>query len=559
MPIQALIPSTAQRILGLLLLCTALGAQAQSDNLALNANAWGSTEDLAASNAVDGDATTRWASAAQTDPSSITVDLGQDYALSTVIIHWEAANADTYEVQGSRDNEGWTTLVIESGGEFGDRTDTANVSGDYRYLRILGLSRSDGNHWGYSIWELEVYGQEPNSGADSLRIQAEDYVNAYDTTSGNTGGAYRDGDVDIEPCLDEGCGYNVGWTAAGEWLEYPVSLDREQLYSVHSRVASDVGGGAFTIDLNGIEIVGTQNVDNTGGWQSWTTLTSAPVSLPAGEHTLRVNIHSGDFNLNWIELIPEDGEGNGNGGSDKLVWSDEFNSINTDNWTFEVGGHGWGNQELQYYTDGNNASIEYDTDIDSNVLVIEARQENPQGYECWYGSCEYTSTRMMSLGKQEFQYGRMEARIKLPQTQGIWPAFWMMGNDFEQVGWPYNGELDIMEHVGFDPTVTHGALHGPGYSGNTPITGSHDLGQPVNNQYHVYAVEWDENGIDWFVNDVNFYSVTRAEVEQYGEWVYDHPFFFIFNVAVGGTWPGEPDGSSQFPQRMYIDYVRVYQ
>lgn len=393
-----------------LLLMISVSVQAQNDNLAQNATASASTQDLAASNAIDGDPNTRWASAAQTDPSHITIDLGQQYALSSVVIDWEAANADTYQILGSNDGSQWTTLATETGGTFGDRTDTINVAGDFRYVRMNGISRSAGNEWGYSIWELEIYGQ-----------------------SGGT-------DPDPQP-----------------------------------------------------------------------------------------------------------------------VWSDEFDTIDSNNWTFETGGWGWGNQELQYYTGGDNAFIQYDPDVDSNVLVLEARQENPQGYDCWYGYCSYTSTRMISKGKQEFEYGRMEARIKLPQTQGIWPAFWMMGNDFDQVGWPNNGEIDIMEHVGFEPNLTHGALHGPGYSGDTPINGTHDLGESADANYHVYAVEWDENGIDWYVDDVNFYSVSRTQVEQYGNWVYDHPFFFLLNIAVGGSWPGEPDGTSQFPQRMYVDYVRVYQ
>lgn len=405
------------QLLGSLLFSIALGASAQSDNLALDGTASASSQDLAASDAIDGNGNTRWASAAQTDPSHITVDLGQAYDLSSVVIHWEAANAETYEIQGSNDNSDWTTLATETGGGFGDRTDTVNVAGNYRYVRMYGISRSAGNSWGYSIWEFEIYGQ-----------------------SGGDGGNCGDG-----------------------------------------------------------------------------------------------------------------------GDSGQPTWSDEFDTLDTENWTFETGGQGWGNQELQYYTDGDNAYIEYDPEVDSNVLVLEARQENPAGFNCWYGPCEYTSTRMISKGKQEFTHGRMEARIKLPQTQGIWPAFWMMGNDIDSVGWPQNGELDIMEHVGYEPNLTHGALHGPGYSGDTPINGTHDLGEPADANYHVYAVEWDENSIDWYVDDVNFYSITRSEVEQHGQWVYDHPFFFLLNVAVGGSWPGEPDASSVFPQRMYIDYVRVYQ
>lgn len=242
----------------------------------------------------------------------------------------------------------------------------------------------------------------------------------------------------------------------------------------------------------------------------------------------------------------------------QLVWSDEFEIIDEGAWSFEVGGEGWGNSELQYYTNGQNAFIEFDPQADSKVLVIEARKETPPDSSCWYGACQYSSTRLISKNKQFFQYGRIEAKIKLPQTQGIWPAFWMLGNNYDQVGWPQCGEIDIMEHVGSKPTTTSGALHGPGYSGDTPFYGAYDLGVNVDADYHIYAIEWDTNGIRWFVDGTQFYSVTRAQVEQQGTWVFDQPFWLLLNVAVGGTLPGNPDNSSSFPQRMYVDYIRIY-
>ena len=240
------------------------------------------------------------------------------------------------------------------------------------------------------------------------------------------------------------------------------------------------------------------------------------------------------------------------------VWADEFDRIDPDNWSFETGGDGWGNEELQYYTDGGNAFIRFDPLADSEVLVIEARRDNPGKYKCWYGRCSHTSARMITRGKRSFRYGRVEARIRLPQTQGIWPAFWMMGNGIEQVGWPQGGEIDIMEHIGREPNLTHGALHGPGYSGETPFLGTHDLGEPADAGYHVYAVEWDAEGIRWSVDGRQFHQVSRKQVETHGPWVFDKPFWLLLNVAVGGNWPRAPDSGSRFPQRMYVDYVRVY-
>ncbi|WP_157496857.1 family 16 glycosylhydrolase [Hahella ganghwensis] len=390
--------------------------------------------------------------------------------------------------------------------------------------------------------------------AQAQVFQAEDYDYFFDTTPGNSGGGYRADDVDIEATTDAGGGFNLGWIEATEWLAYNnLTIPSTGTYRVKMRVAS-ISGGNASVDLNGGNIVlGSVNIPATGGWQNWKTV-EFTTHINAGSYSLGVYAVSSGWNFNWVEVVKED-----DGGNNDPVWSDEFDTLDMSNWTFKTGGGGWGNQELQYYTNGQNAYITYDDQAGSNVLVIEAKQENPAGYNCWYGSCRYTSTRLISRDKKSFKYGRMEARIKLPQTQGIWPAFWMLGDSFGSVGWPQGGEIDIMEHVGFEPTLTHGALHGPGYSGNTPIAGTHDVGEIVDANYHVFAVEWNSDGIRWFVDDHQFYSVTRAQVEQYGQWVYDQPFWFLLNVAVGGTWPGSPDGGSQFPQKMYVDYVRVYQ
>jgi beta-glucanase (GH16 family) len=248
--------------------------------------------------------------------------------------------------------------------------------------------------------------------------------------------------------------------------------------------------------------------------------------------------------------------------SRQLVWSDEFDTFDDSVWGFDVGGDGWGNNELQYYTEGQNAYIDFDQQAGSKVLVIEARKETLPNLSCSYGNngtCQYSSARLISKGKKSFSHGRIEARLKLPQTQGIWPAFWMLGDNYDEVNWPQSGEIDIMEHIGSEPTIIRGAIHGPGYSGNTPFVGMHNLGVGVDANYHTYAIEWDSNGIRWFVDDTEFYSVTRTQVEQQGAWVFDQPFWLLLNVAVGGKLPGQPDDSSVFPQRMYVDYIRFYQ
>ncbi len=389
--------------------------------------------------------------------------------------------------------------------------------------------------------------------ANAVVYQAENYNAFYDTTPGNSGGVFRGDAVDIEYTTDSGGGYNVGWIVQGEWLAFNgLTIPTTGSYTIRLRVASPNGATA-SVDLNAGSIpLGNFVIPATGGWQNWTTV-SRTVNLNAGTYNLGVFAQTSDWNFNWIEVVANNNPGR------SLVWADEFNSVNTANWTFETGGGGWGNNERQYYTNGNNAFVQFDNQAGSNVLVLEARRDNPANYNCWYGRCEYTSTRMITRDKKTFRYGRIEARLKLPQTQGIWPAFWMLGNNLGQVGWPNSGEIDIMEHVGFEPTTTHGALHGPGYSGNTPFMGTHNLGEYVDVNYHVYAVEWDTNGIRWFRDNIQFYSVTRTQVQAYGNWVFDNPFFLLLNVAVGGNWPGSPDAGSLFPQRMYVDYVRVYQ
>lgn len=166
---------------------------------------------------------------------------------------------------------------------------------------------------------------------------------------------------------------------------------------------------------------------------------------------------------------------------------------------------------------------------------------------------------MNTAEKFTHTYGRYEASIKIPTGQGIWPAFWMLGDDFSEVGWPDSGEIDIMENVGHEPATVHGSLHGPGYSGGNPVSGSyrHPQGWAFADTFHTFAVEWRPDGITWFVDDVAYQTFTPDDTRG-NPWVYDHPFFLILNVAVGGEWPGSPDAGTSFPQEMKIDYVRVY-
>lgn len=239
----------------------------------------------------------------------------------------------------------------------------------------------------------------------------------------------------------------------------------------------------------------------------------------------------------------------------QLVWSDEFEgasgtAVDTDSWNLVNKGDGFGNNELQYYTNRtDNAALD-----GNGSLVITAKREEHMGRA-------YTSARLESLGKVELTYGRIESRMKIPFGQGIWPAFWMLGADIGSAGWPACGEIDIMENVGKEPTIVHGTLHGPGYSGENPLGSSYSLPGDARfaEDFHVYAVEWEEDVVRWYVDDELYKTRTPEDVPNGARWVYDHPFYLLLNVAVGGNWPGSPDGTTTFPQTLTVDYVRVYE
>jgi len=231
-----------------------------------------------------------------------------------------------------------------------------------------------------------------------------------------------------------------------------------------------------------------------------------------------------------------------------LVWHDEFDSDNLDltNWTFDLGASGWGNSELEQYT--NNPE---NVRIENGQLIIEARKDANAKYG-------YSSARIKTQGLQAWQYGRVEARLKLPYGQGIWPAFWMLGDNIATTGWPNCGEIDILEFIGKTPDNIYHNVHGPGYSGAKPVGAKVGMTPgTLLNDFHTYAIEWSATEIRWLVDDKETFKVASSAVP--GKWVFDHKFFIMMNVAVGGGWPGFPTTVTVFPQQMIVDYVRVYQ
>ena len=237
-----------------------------------------------------------------------------------------------------------------------------------------------------------------------------------------------------------------------------------------------------------------------------------------------------------------------------LIWSDEFNNpdgsgIDESKW-MPSDTAAWVNGELEYYTPRiQNVYIENPTEK-NGMLVLKALKED-------YGGREYTSGKLTTMGKFEQLYGRFEALIQIPYGQGLWPAFWMLGVGG---GWPLSGEIDIFENIGKEPNIVHGTMHGPGYSGANGIGGPFALpgGERFADGFHLFAVEWEPNVIRWYVDNQLYKTNTPADLPEGAEWVYNHPFYIILNVAVGGGWPGFPDETTVFPQTMKVDYVRVY-
>jgi len=300
--------------------------------------------------------------------------------------------------------------------------------------------------------------------------------------------------------------------------------------------ATGGGGGAN-------KAAGTAN-DAAASAESINASSTAPSASASAESTAAAGVES---------TAAGDAQGEADATMDTLIWSDEFDGADgtapdPEKWVLETGNNGgWGNSELQYYTDSlDNAAIR-----DGN-LVIRALKEEKDGFA-------YTSARLKTQGKFEFLYGRVEMRAKLAQGKGLWPAFWMLGADIGTNPWPDCGEIDIMEHLGREPGIIHGTLHGPEYYGGNGISRSVASEADLYGAYHTYAVEWDEAGIRWFFDGEQYHRVVRDKLPTTYTWAFDKPEFLLVNLAVGGNWPKNPDDTTQFPQEYVIDYIRVYQ
>ncbi len=237
-----------------------------------------------------------------------------------------------------------------------------------------------------------------------------------------------------------------------------------------------------------------------------------------------------------------------------LVMADEFDIEGAPNpamWTYDIGrgpnDDGWGNQELQYYTNRSE-----NVRVQNGYLIITAIEESFEG-------ASYTSGRITTKNLFDQQYGRFEARMRLPYGKGMWPAFWLLGSNIDEVGWPQCGEIDVMENAGSSPATVSSAVHGPGYNAGLAITKEYELEETrVDTEFHVYGIEWSPGRINFYVDDALYHSITPEDVT--GDWVFDNgEFYILLNLAVGGVFDGNPDDDTVFPQSMIVDYIRVYQ
>jgi beta-glucanase (GH16 family) len=423
--------------------------------------------------------------------------------------------------------------------------------------------------------------------------QAENYdtggsgVGYHVTSTNGSANSYRSDGVDLEVTTDTGGGYDIGWTAGGQWFRYTVNVASAGTYTVTFRVAAiNAVTDAFHLaDSSGDNLTGSVNVPATGGWQNWTNVT-ASVTLPAGQQVLTLDQDNGGWNINYMTFASGGGGGTGScagvsnitiGGTTYVpTWCQEFNgsagSPDTTVWNFDLGNNGgWGNGEAEVYCGPpgypNNPSqcpTTFSTStapvyIDgSGHLVIQPRNVNGT----------WISGRMNTEGKQNFQYGILVASIQLPNTtnQGLWPAFWTLGSDITTVPWPSCGEADIMEN--WSPQVDNGA----GPSGNnstihTTKTGGSGVGarytfpggEAADTAFHTYGVVWSQNQMQFFVDDPStpFFTATPGSLPSGDTWPFNQNMFTILNVAVGGTLGGSTSGLSN-PGPMTVDYVRWY-
>ncbi|MFC7535155.1 discoidin domain-containing protein [Actinoplanes sp. GCM10030250] len=517
-----------------------------------------------AAEAVDGNTGTRWASAFGAS-QWFQVDLGAPTAVNRIAINWEAAYAKAFTVQFSSDGSNYSQAYATTTGGGGQQS--LAVSGTARYVRI-NLTQRALEAYGYSFWEFQVYSgsttpttpttpptSQPPGTARLLSYNKPAQASTWQNDV-NCNPCSPDKAFDNDPASRWATSSTNGWVDPG-WISVDlgataqisqVVLQWDPAYARAYQIQVSGDGTNWSSIYSTTTGDGLKDVINATGTGRYVRMYGTARSSAYGYSLWEFSVYGTGGNPGTPPAKPADPSFP----ATRLVFSDEFNGgagtkPDGSKWTMDPGVPQ--NGEVQYYTpNSENASMN-----GSGQLVIEARRQDYQGRQ-------YTSHRMNTSNKFSVQYGRIEARVKVPKGNGLWPAFWLMGDDFlTGRPWPYNGEIDIMEVLGRNTSEAYSTLHAPAYNaggGYGQKYATADLSQ----DFHVWAAEWDSKGIRFFLDGRLVFDANKETVENTrGPWIFDHKFYLILNLAVGGDFPGPIDATTPFPSQMLVDYVRVYQ
>ncbi|MFJ4427177.1 discoidin domain-containing protein [Streptomyces bobili] len=529
-----------------------------------------STEGVfSAGSAVDGDAGTRWSSEF-TDPQWIQVDLGAPAEVSRVALNWEAAYGKAFRIEVSNDAERWTVVHETAAGTGG--VQSLAVAGTGRYVRLYGTQRA--TPYGYSLWEFQVFGTsdagDPGGDTDRLLSYGRTGAASSSQSDQNCWECTPARAFDRDPASRWATSSTTGWADPG-WISVDlgamaqinkVVLQWDPAYAKSFQIQVSPNGVDWTPLYSTTTGQGFKQTLTVSGQGRYVRMYGTERATPYGYSLWEFQVYGTGGDPIPAPPLPSDPAN-----PPRLVWSDEFDgAANTrpdaSKWRSDPGTGP--NNELEYYTDHRNAALD-----GAGHLVMEARREATAGSSCprdplsGSGTCQYTSARMNTGAAFQFTYGRVEARIKVPKGNGLWPAFWMMGADFlTGRPWPYNGEIDIVEVLGKDVKTAYSTVHAPAYNGGGGIGSPYTLpgNADFSDDFHTWVADWNSKGITYSLDGRTVFSLDKDEVERTrGPWIFDHPHYLILNLAVGGDWPGPTDATTPFPSRMLVDYVRVYQ
>ncbi|WP_066954705.1 discoidin domain-containing protein [Streptomyces lushanensis] len=518
--------------------------------------------------AVDGDLGTRWSSAFA-DPQWIQIDLGAETRISRVALNWEAAYGKAFRIEVSNNAQDWTP-VHETTTATGGAQSLA-VAGTGRYVRMYGTQR--GTAYGYSLWEFQVYGTTGSGGpgdAGTLLSYGRTGTASSSQSDQNCWQCTPARAFDRDPASRWATSSTTGWTDPG-WISVDlgataqidkVVLQWDPAYAKSFQIQVSPNGQDWTPIYSTTSGTGFKQTLTVSGTGRYVRMYGTERATPYGYSLWEFQVYGSGGAPIPAPPLPSDPAN-----PPRLVWSDEFDGAagsrpDASKWRADPGTGP--NNELEYYTDHRNAALD-----GTGHLVMEARKEATAGSSCprdpLSGSttCQYTSARMNTGATFQFTYGRVEARIKVPKGNGLWPAFWMMGADFlTGRPWPYNGEIDIVEVLGKDVKTAYSTVHAPAYNGGGGIGAPYKLpgNADFSDDFHTWTADWNSKGITYSLDGRVVFSLDKDQVEQTrGPWIFDHPHYMILNLAVGGDWPGPTDSSTPFPSRMLVDYVRVFQ